>query len=323
MRVDFRAVEELAPGPRWAELFRALWPSYRAYFLREGDEARPGYLSSLRALRQHMPELVSLYERLVELAGGGDAGARFLSLYRPTPYLTGCSQAVWTRGEPFLVRNYDYSPALWEGLLLHTAWHGRRVIAMSDCLWGVLDGMNEAGLSVSLAFGGRKVVGDGFGTPLVLRYVLEFCESTAEATHVLERVPVHMAYNVTVLDAQGDFRTLYLAPDHPAVVLERPFATNHQRAVEWEQHAAATGSVDRERLLDHHLGDPRETAERFADRFLEPPLFAADHARGWGTLYTAVYDPGARRAVYRWPGRACPQSFEDFSELGLALSFPG
>ena len=38
-------------------------------------------------LRAHMPELVPAYERLVDLAGGGDVAARMLSLYRPPPYL--------------------------------------------------------------------------------------------------------------------------------------------------------------------------------------------------------------------------------------------
>ncbi len=74
-----------------------------------------------------------------------------------------------------LVRNYDYHPALWDGVLLSSSWTGRRVIAMLDSLWGVLDGINEDGLAVSLAFGGRQVVGEGFGMPLILRYVLETC----------------------------------------------------------------------------------------------------------------------------------------------------
>ena len=38
---------------------------------------------------------------------------------------------------------------------------------MSDCLWGLLDGMNDDGLGVSLTFGGRRVLGDGFGIPIV------------------------------------------------------------------------------------------------------------------------------------------------------------
>ena len=72
-------------------------------------------MTSLKKLRQHMPELLPIYERLVELAGGGDLAARFLSLYRPPPYLLGCSQAVWPGRDPVLVRNYDYSPALVRG----------------------------------------------------------------------------------------------------------------------------------------------------------------------------------------------------------------
>ncbi len=66
---------------------------------------------------------------------------------------------------------------------------------MSDGLWGLLDGMNAAGLVLSLTFGGRQVVGEGFGVPLILRYVLEFCRTTEEATEVLARIPCHMTYN--------------------------------------------------------------------------------------------------------------------------------
>ena len=141
-------------------------------------------------LREHMPELVPTYERLCELAGGGDLEARMLSMWRPPSYLSGCSQGVWTRGEPILVRNYDYSPDRIEGTILSTGWEGRRVIGMSDCLWGLLDGVNDAGLAVSLAFGGRRVVGHGFGVPLVVRYLLQVCATVAEARAVLSRLPV-------------------------------------------------------------------------------------------------------------------------------------
>ena len=60
---------------------------------------------------------------------------------------------------------------------------------MSDCLWGLLDGMNDAGLAVSLTFGGRRVLGDGFGIPIVVRYLLETCDDVAEAREALARLP--------------------------------------------------------------------------------------------------------------------------------------
>ena len=62
----------------------------------------------------------------------------------------------------------------------------------------------------------RHVVGDGFGVPIILRYILQVCTTTEEAGQVLRRVPCHMSYNVTVVDAERHFLTAYLAPDRPA-----------------------------------------------------------------------------------------------------------
>ncbi len=322
MPTTFRSIQEFEPGQKWARLFEEFWPGYRRWYLQEGEQASPGYLTCLTALREHMQELVPTYEKLVQLAGGGDTAARFLSLYRPTPYLTGCSQAVWTRDAPLLVRNYDYSTNLWEAVMLHTAWNGRHVIAMSDCLWGVLDGINESGLAVSLSFGGSRAVGDGFGIPLVLRYILEFCEDTAQAVEVLQRVPCHMAYNVTVLDATGQFATVWVGPDRPATVTNQPVATNHQESVAWAQHAHATSTLDREKALYVNLNDPHENRHRFVQRFLEPPVYALNHDRGWGTLYTATYDPIHRTATCLWPGRELSQTFTGYSEQTLTLTYP-
>ncbi|MDX1431967.1 MAG: C45 family peptidase [Gammaproteobacteria bacterium] len=315
MNLVFEAIDEPAAGAKWQATFEKHWAAYRAWFLAEGDAARPSYRQCVRELERHMPELMPTYERLVELAGGGDLAARFLSLYRPPPYLTGCSQAVWPEGDNrLLVRNYDYSVDLTEGVLLHTQWNGRRVLAMCDCLWGVLDGMNDAGLVVSLTFGGRKTVGDGFGIPLVLRYILEFCETTREAAKALARIPAHMAYNVTLLDRKGEFRTAYVSPDRRTVIRQFPVATNHQGRVEWLEHAHATATLERERFLFARLADPDETADSLLESFLEPPLFSRAYRKGYGTLYTAIYRPRAGTLELRWTNGAWRQSFDSFEE---------
>lgn len=321
MEIEFRAIREPEPGPKWAGMLERFLPGYKRWFLKEGDAARPGYAECARALRRHMPELIPTWERLVDLAGGGDIAARLLSLYRPAPYLSGCSQAVWTKGKPLLVRNYDYAPHLWEGVVLHTTWNGRRVIGMSDCLWGLLDGINEAGLTVSLSFGGSRRIGDGFGIPLVLRYILEFCETTKEAADRLSRIPCHMAYNITMVDASGDYLTIFLAPGEPAHILKRPFATNHQHVIDWRQYVEGVASLDRERLLVHFLDRPHQDSTRFVSRFLQPPLYFPLHSRGWGTLYTAVYNPVRREAAYQWPSHTLRMSFDDFAEMNVRLIF--
>ncbi len=296
MSVIFQAVSELKPGPKWQHLFERLWPSYHQWFLKQGDHARPKFLTCETALKQHMPELLPLYSQLVELGGGSDAAARFLSLYCPTPYLSGCSQAVWTRDESFLIRNYDYSSKLWEGILLRTCWNGKQVMAMSDCLWGVLDGMNEDGLAVSLAFGGRKTLGEGFGIPLILRYILEFCDSTAQATDVLRRVPSHMAYNVTVLDRSGAHATVFISPDRDIVVSRRKLATNHQGTVDWPEHERATASLDRAHVLSLRLQDPSRNSRAIRLAFSRTAALPVQSSTRLGHALHDDLQPIARRA---------------------------
>jgi hypothetical protein len=76
------------------------------------------------------------------------------------------------------------------------------------------------GLSVSLTFGGRRVPVDGFGIPLVVRYLLEMCQTTAEAQEILARLPYHLA-------------------------------TNHQGFVEWPEQAYACDPI-------HIPAEPRD-----------------------------------------------------------------
>ena len=320
MERTFTALSEARPGPKWRDLFQRHWPVYRSWFLSDGVRARPSYAACERALRKHLPELLPTYERLVELTGGGDLEARFLSLYRPPAYLSGCSQAVWSGPEPLLMRNYDYYPRLLEGTLLHSCWNGRTVIASGDSLWGVLDGINSDGLAVSLTFGGRRVTGDGFGVPLILRYVLEFCSTVREGVEVLTRVPSHMPYNVTLLDRAGRFRTVYIGPDRPARVLNTRVATNHQEQVDWPQHAQATATVERERLLLLRLTETDDPA-RLIRAFLSAPVYATDFEQGIGTLYTAVLDPLRGRVDYLWPRIRWTQHLDEFEEATRTIRY--
>jgi predicted choloylglycine hydrolase len=321
-RLTFRAVKEAVPGEKWRSLFELHWPAFERWYLSETERERPSYLACLNALSRHMPELLPTYRRLCELSGGRDLPARMLSLYRPPPYITGCSQAVMATGQTnVLVRNYDYPPELCEGTILSTCWNGRQVIAMSDCLWGVLDGMNDGGLSLSLAFGGRKTVGDGFGAPIILRYILEFCDTTEEAARVLARVPTHMAYNITVSDARGHYITAMIGPDREAAIRRIPMATNHQKKIEWYAHALASETLIRERQLAILLDDEETTEDRLISSFFSPPLFRSDYRRGLGTIYTSVYYPAEGRAQYCWAGQSLEFSFENFEEGSVDIRY--
>src|ERR1035441_7392276 len=204
--LTLRAFTEDEPGDGIRSHLAATWPAFRQWW-RGGANTRPTTAEARARLEQHMPELVPAWLRLTAMIAdgsgdGSDAGAA-LALWNPPPFLTGCSQAAVRPGGPALIRNYDWDYRLFDGVVAKTAYTGRRVLGMLDCLWGLLDGVNDAGLAVSLTFGGRPQVGEGFGIPLVIRYVLEACQTVEEAVRALRWIPVHMSYNVTALDRDG------------------------------------------------------------------------------------------------------------------------
>lgn len=313
MLVALNCVEEKQPGEKWQALFEKSWPFYKKWFLQEGLMARPGYLTCSDKLKEYMPELVPVYERLCQLAGGGDMASRFLSLYTPPPFMSGCTQLAWTSPPYGLIRNYDYNPRLFEGVLLKTNWL-KSVMGISDCNWGLLDGINEDGLVVSLTFGGRKVTGKGFGIPLLVRYALETCSTVPEAQRVFQRIPVHMAYNITMVDKHGSFSTLYLSPDRIPIVADTWVATNHQEAVEWTEYAALTGTLERKDFLEQLLVNPYLHKEDVIRNFFSLPLYHNKAGKNFVTLYTSVYNIEERSIRVLWPSKFIKQSLGKFKE---------
>ena len=320
--LTFHAIDEPVPGHAWRERFEALWPAYQAWFLRDGDAARPDYRLARWMLTRNMPEIVPAWEHMVDLAGGGDLAARMLALFDPPPLVAGCSQLAIGGERPLLVRNYDFDPGKLEGVVLATALTGRRVMGTSDCLWGLLDGVNQPGLAVSLAFGGSRRLGTGFGISIVLRYLLETCATTAEAVAVLARLPIQAAYNLTLVDAEGEAVTVFVGPDRAPAVRRPAIATNHQETPEWAEHEAATRSLERAARLDDLIA-AREDEARLAGAFLEPPLYTTLYARGFGTLYTAVHRPAERTVEYRWPGQTWQLALDAFEEGSRTVSLGG
>ena len=221
-----------------------------------------------------------------------------------------------------LVRNYDYNPHAFDSLLLFTHWQGRTVLGVSDGLLGLVDGINDLGLSVSLTFGGRHNTGDGFGVPLLLRYVLQTCETSKEACHALARIPTHMSYNVTVLDAKGRFKTVQLAPDRPAVVTNAAVATNHQTGFQWDQETRFTATVERERYLLQRLSVHADTEQAFKSAFLRAPLYSSAFKAGFGTLYSAAYKPKELSLEMLWPGASWLHSLHSFSNSCMRIRIP-
>ncbi len=304
-------IREAKPGAQWKGLLNATWPAYRAWYLSEGESRRPTLDVSAERLTEHMPELEPTWKKMVQLGGGDELLARFLTGWDLPQFAPGCSQAVLTGDHPVLVRNYDYNADLFERVVLSTRFGDYKVIGTSDCLWGLLDGMNDAGLMVSLAFGGRPGSGEGFAVPMVVRYVLETCATVQQAKDKLDGIPMAMAYNLTIADAQGESVTAYVAPDASPEYRSLAAATNHRgQTPEYPAHARQLRSVERHELLLESIDDGVDR-EALADSFMTEPLRAENFAGGFGTLYTAIYRPDQKSVEYRWPDRSFVRTFDD------------
>lgn len=316
MRKTFQFLAEDRPGTAWRDRFAASWPVSKAWYLKDGLDARPGLADCEAAFDRHMPALKPMWRDLCALAGGGDLESRALSHWSPPNVFGGCSVAVVDDGGPVLIRNYDFDPSYTSGEILRSDWNGRAVIGLNEGYWGLLDGMNDAGLAACLTFGGRPVCGQGFSVILVLRYLLETCGTAAEARALLLRLRSYLSQNVVVLDAGGDHFTAVMAPDRATRIWDTRVTTNHAETVEWPEAAAWTRSVERFEHLSAHLDAPA-----LAGHFLRPPLYGTDYSGGMGTIYTALYRPDRGEARFLWPGHEVQQSFAGFAEAAVTVVY--
>src|SRR5947207_2913283 len=123
----------------------------------------------------------------------------------------------------------------------------------------------------------------------------------------LARLPVHMAYNVTVADRSGDYFTAYLGPDRVPHFTADPVATDTEPPA-GPGPVSAPHSQHRRDVLAALVYDEAVDLDGLVAAFLEPPLYAGHHEHGFGTLYTAVYRPADLTLEYRWPGSSCRHS---------------
>ena len=195
----------------------------------------------------------------------------------------------------------------------------------SDGLWGLVDGMNDAGLAVSLTFGGRRVVGDGFGVPLILRYVLQTCDDGRRGRrgagpradpHELQR---HRAGPEAQVPDRADG-----AGPADAIITHAAVATNHQERVEWVSHARFTATVERERYLLQRLTLHRDPEEKFIGAFLQAAaLFDRLRAGLRHALHRRLPAPKARDGAALARHGLAVQSLDRFEEGVRYVEVPG
>ncbi|MBO0804427.1 MAG: hypothetical protein J2P25_15295 [Nocardiopsaceae bacterium] len=283
---------------RWGAHLRTLFPQAESWLTDDGRTAE-GARRARNLFAEHMPELVPLLDRLAEQVDHPAAGA-FLTMAALKPFFSACTQIG---GNGRLLRNNDFPPGECEATIVRSCFL-RPVIGMQEAGWGLLDGMNDAGLAVSLTFGGRKLAGPGFAVNIALRYLLETCQTVTEAVERLRTIPVMVPWNVTLVDADQAV-TVYLGPDIELTVAPDACAANHQHLPVPDEDERATRTLQRLAAIRASGAD--------VSAMLRPPLYEARFSDGYGTLYTADYQPGKGRVTYHWPGESWEQSFDRYT----------
>jgi predicted choloylglycine hydrolase len=283
-----------------------LWPDApRA--LTEAGRTVAGAARARQRFAAHMPELVPALDLLAGQLDLPHAEA-FLTQAELRPFWSGCSQVG---GNGTLLRNYDFDPGGVEGVFSRSHLL-RPVIGTQDCGWGLLDGMNDAGLAVSLTFGGRFTAGPGFAILIVLRYLLETCETVDQALTRLAPIPIMIPQNVTLVDP-GRAVTVYLGPDIPMTVAPDACAANHQ-------HFPLPDGQEQLTRTQQRLTTVRAAGDDVA-AMLKPPLYQVRYDEGMGTVYTARYRPAEGRVTYHWPGgETWEQSFSHFAPASRTVT---
>lgn len=298
--LSLRAIHSQTPSDV-ISIYQPLMPAFRAWFSRPDARPRASLARSSLELDAHMPELSNLWAELRgALAGDDDLLATFLTCWDPPAITHNCSSVIIPGKDPMLARNYDYDPSLIDGVVIDSSWLGRRVLGTADQVWGLLDGVNDAGLAVGFTYGGRPEVGEGFGIPLVIRYLLQTCDDVCGAINTLQRLPIHVSYNISVVDASGDHATVFVRPTGKPMVTRDLVTTNHQEHVHWPEHAARFTSVERADRLTNVV-QAGANAETVVEAMLQDPVRVSRFGEGFGTIYTAVYRPTSRAVSYRWP----------------------
>lgn len=170
---------------------------------------RIGYaMDCIEIYKQYYPEI------LEELRGISDAQelsydeviAFILGMYSYTADVH-CTCFALKQGNAVLLgRNSDFLVAV-KDMCLHVECEpkeGYAHTANSTAFIQLEDGVNEAGLSVGMTFIYPVVKRPGFNAGILVRYLLEKCNSEKEAIQALQSLPIGSAQTITLADATGD-----------------------------------------------------------------------------------------------------------------------
>lgn len=303
-----------------------------ARFLKDsGQERRYPLIVGLAAnLKPNFPKHhVAEMEAVAKASGRSESLFLFANTIADLTSGLGCSTVVVEKdrsktGGPLFGRNFDWQPTV--GITEHTIvtvfkGEGKRAFAAVTTvpIAGVISGMNDAGLSVTineiqLRRSKDKAAFNWKGTPLLLsfRRVLEECSTVAEAEKLLREMPRTSSCCLTVCDKHGGC-VFEITPDNLEVrchVNGVTCCTNHFRT---DKLSTTTKCWRYDALEPLQANDNAKMG--VADVFAK---LDAVH-QGKATLQSMVFEPAAR--VLHFAYGDGPATRRDVRKLELGKLF--
>ncbi|SDJ16345.1 C45 family autoproteolytic acyltransferase/hydolase [Salimicrobium halophilum] len=219
------------------------------------------------------------------------AAALFSGYDVPRTEAMGCS-ALLTKD--YYVRNYDFSPAFYDGIF--SLLQPEKFLASAGYNLQILgrhDGVNEQGLVIGLHFVSNDGYRKGVSPWISVRMVLDMCSSVEEATSMLKEIPHAACYNFSLGDSRGNMAVVEASPEN-IMVRRDDFLTcvNHFQDddLKDKNRNIIDGSLERNSYL-HNLRETNLTQEEAFNEFKskQSPLFFTDYDNLFGTLHTFSY----------------------------------
>jgi predicted choloylglycine hydrolase len=205
----------------------------------------------------------------------------------------GCTTFI---NEDYYVRNYDFSPNLYDArLVFSNPIGGYASVGFSQQVIGRLDGMNEKGLVVGLHFVNDKHKGEGFLATTIVRMLLEQCCCITETIDLISRIPQGFCYNYSITDSSGKGVIVEATPEKQRVIFENPLmCTNHfeSKDLQNKNMKEIQRSIKRKEYISSQFTEklsPIDAYRHFNDG--NSPLFFKNYKEYFGTLHTVVYLP--------------------------------
>lgn len=150
------------------------------------------------------------------------------------------------RGQDFIVRNYDYHPATYDGryLLFQPNDGGLAQIGPTSRVTGRMDGMNEAGLVMAYNFMHRKKPANGFICYMIGRLILELCKDVDGAIQLLKNLPHRSSFSYILMDKELNHAIVEVTPRDIQVRYDN-ICTNHYEILTHENRNYTQESKER------------------------------------------------------------------------------